>query len=76
MENFYCFVSGHSSLELMGIVISGMAGLKLGFALFSPGEMRRIDSLMLRATEGVKLLYGAATMTFLAAFIEDLTKAF
>jgi len=31
-ETFWSFVAGHSSLELLAIVLSGAAGLRLGLA--------------------------------------------
>ncbi|MDX1565168.1 MAG: stage II sporulation protein M [Phycisphaeraceae bacterium] len=69
-ENFWSFVSGHSSFELIGMLIAGMAGMKLGLAILKPGRMTRREALRVRGREGVRLLYGAATLTILAAFIE------
>ncbi|MCP3918544.1 MAG: stage II sporulation protein M [bacterium] len=69
-ENFYSFVAGHGSFELMAIIISGMAGLKIGLALVSPGRWTRAEALRVRGREGLHLLYGAALMTLTAAFIE------
>ena len=39
-QTFWSFVAGHSSLELLAIVLSGAAGLRLGMALVSPGGRR------------------------------------
>ena len=69
-ENFYPFVSGHASLELIGFVISGMAGLKLGLALLAPGRMTRAQSLRVNGREALGLVFGAALMIVSAAFIE------
>jgi uncharacterized membrane protein SpoIIM required for sporulation len=67
---FFSFVSGHSSLELIAIVISGAAGLKLGFALIAPQRLYRSQALIQAAQQSVVLLYGIILMFFLAAFTE------
>jgi uncharacterized membrane protein SpoIIM required for sporulation len=70
IETFWGFVAGHSAPELLGVVLSGMAGLKLGLALIAPGRLRRADALQQAALPAVRLLYGAAGLTFGAAFVE------
>lgn len=70
IETFWGFVAGHSAPELSGVVLSGMAGLKLGYALVAPGRLPRTAALKQAAIPAVKLLYGAAGLTFGAAFIE------
>jgi len=70
IETFWGFVAGHSALELVGVTLSGAAGLILGMALISPGRMSRATALRARAAVAARLLAGAAVMTFLAAFIE------
>ncbi len=67
---FWSFVSGHSALELMAIVISGAAGLRLGAAVIAPGAMSRKEALTAAARVAVRLMYGAACMFAIAAFIE------
>ena len=67
---FWSFVSGHSAMELIAIVISGAAGLKLGGALIAPGNMTRRAALVAAARGAIRLVYGAATMFLVAAFIE------
>lgn len=67
---FYPFVVGHSSFELLAIVLAGMGGLKLGLALVAPGRRRRSDALRLAGREAVTLIYGAAFLLLLAAFVE------
>ena len=69
-EPFWSFVSGHSAMELTAIVISGAAGLKLGAALVSPGLHSRGRALVEAARPAVRLVYGAALMFIIAAFIE------
>lgn len=70
LENFWAFTAGHGSFELMAIIISGMAGMKIGLAILAPGRLTRARALKERGREGVRLLYGAALMTTTAAFIE------
>jgi uncharacterized membrane protein SpoIIM required for sporulation len=69
-STFWPFVSGHSALELTAAVLSGAAGLRMGVGLLLPGRMKRLESLKAAARRGMRLLYGAAFMTFTAAFIE------
>jgi uncharacterized membrane protein SpoIIM required for sporulation len=68
--SFWSFVSGHSALELVAIAISGAAGLRLGAALVAPGDRSRKAALVDAAQPAVRLMYGAAAMFFLAAFVE------
>jgi len=69
-ENFYGFVATHSSWELLGMIISGMAGMLIGLALLKPGRRTRIGALAVAGKKSITLLIGAATMTFIAAFFE------
>ncbi|MDO5769334.1 MAG: stage II sporulation protein M, partial [Psychrobacter sp.] len=69
-ETFWTFVSGHGSFELTAAVISGAAGLRLAQSLFMPGNYRRLDAFKIAGKQSIELLIGAATMTFIAAFIE------
>lgn len=70
IDTFWGFVAGHSAFELTGAVLSGAAGLKIGYALIAPGTQSRLAALKEQARIAIGLLYGAATLTFLAAFIE------
>jgi uncharacterized membrane protein SpoIIM required for sporulation len=69
-ETFWSFVAGHSSFELLAIVLSGAAGLRLGMALIAPGNVTRKAALMAAAKPAVRMMYGAALMFFVAAFVE------
>jgi len=70
IETFWGFVSGHSAMELTAIIISGAAGLKLGAALIRPGQKSRLRALRDNANTALVMMYGAAAMFFMAAFIE------
>lgn len=69
-ETFWGFVAGHSAFELTALVISGMSGLLIGWALVKPGRFSRVDALKINAQIAVKLVIGAAIMTLAAAFVE------
>jgi uncharacterized membrane protein SpoIIM required for sporulation len=69
-ETFWSFVCGHGSFELTAIVISGGAGLKLGFALLAPGALTRRAALVVAAREAARIMYGVVIMLVIAAFIE------
>lgn len=72
---FYGFVSGHSSFELIGIVLSGSGGLRMGLALMHPGRRTRREALKDGARRGASLLFGAAILTFVAACFEGFWSA-
>jgi len=67
---FWSFVAGHSAMELIAIVLSGAAGLKLGAALIAPGNQTRKAALIDAARPAIRIMYGAALMFLIAAFIE------
>jgi uncharacterized membrane protein SpoIIM required for sporulation len=67
---FFQFVVGHGAFELTAISLCGMAGLMLGQALIAPGRLTRRDALAQAAHDAVKIVYGAAAMLLIAAFIE------
>ncbi|MGJ8676562.1 MAG: stage II sporulation protein M [Akkermansiaceae bacterium] len=74
-EAFYSFVAGHSSYELIAMVIAGMAGLRIGLGLLNPGRKTLARSLMDAGKRSLPLIFGAALMTFLAAAIEGFWSA-
>ncbi|BDU73437.1 stage II sporulation protein M [Mesoterricola silvestris] len=72
---FYGFVSGHSSFELLGAVLSGAGGLRMGLGLLRPGRRSRLEALREGARQGGSLLFGAALLTFIAACFEGFWSA-
>lgn len=70
VETFYTFVAGHGAFELTGIVLAGVAGLKLGWAVVAPGRTSRALALRRAASGAVRLIVGVAALLVLAAFIE------
>jgi len=67
---FWRFVVGHSAPELLAIVISGGAGMRLGFALIAPGQLGRVAALLAAGRIGARLILGVFVMLLAAAFIE------
>ena len=74
-QAFYTFVAGHSSFELIAMVIAGMAGLRIGLGLLHPGRKTRRRSLMDAGKKSLPLIFGAAGMTLIAAAIEGFWSA-
>ena len=74
-ESFWTFVAGHSSFELLGMVVAGMAGMRLGLAILRPGRLPRVRALVEASKEALPLIYGAALMTTLAAVVEGFWSA-
>jgi len=68
--NFTSFVVTHSAFELTAAVLSGAAGLRLGFSWLAPGRLTRLEALKSAARHAVVVLYGAVGMFFAAAAIE------
>ena len=67
---FWPFVIGHGAFELTAIVLSGAAGLKLGWALIAPGRLTRGEALLRAARKSVQLVGGVIVFLLIAAFIE------
>jgi uncharacterized membrane protein SpoIIM required for sporulation len=66
----YPFIIGHGALELTAIILAGAAGFRLGWALLSPGRLRRADALRVSARRALPLIYGSTAMLLGAAAIE------
>ena len=69
-RTFFSFIATHSAFELTAIVLSGAAGLQMGFALLAPGSLPRRTALVNAARHGVVVMYGVVAMLFIAAIIE------
>lgn len=67
---FWGFVAGHSAPELLGAGVAGAGGLLMGKALLIPRAKTRWDSLLSVTPDALRLVAGAAMMTFVAAIIE------
>ena len=74
-ESFWTFVAGHSSFELLGLVVAAMAGMRLGMGVLKPGRMSRGKAIAASAKQSLPLIFGAAGMTALAAVVEGFWSA-
>ncbi len=67
---FWSFVSGHAGPELLAMLLSGVAGLRLGWSLVAAGSYRRGTALRLAARRALPLVYGSVVLLVAAAGIE------
>jgi uncharacterized membrane protein SpoIIM required for sporulation len=75
LGNILAFTSGHSAWELTGIVLSGAAGLRMGWAVVETNGRTRVGSLRAAGPTLFRLIVGAAAMLFVAAAIEGFWSA-
>ncbi|MEZ4300153.1 MAG: stage II sporulation protein M [Polyangiaceae bacterium] len=68
--NILTFMCGHAPFELTAILISGAAGMRMGYALVATKGRTRIGSLRESAREIAALIMGAAVMLLIAAGLE------
>ena len=61
----------HGTLEISSIVIAGGAGITMGRGLIFPGTYTRMQSFMISARRGVKILIGIVPIIVFAAIIES-----
>lgn len=69
-STFYSFVIGHGSFELTALLLSGVAGMKLGLTVLAPGRRSRKRALVEEGKKAAAILYGFTGMLLIAAFLE------
>ena len=69
-KNLFTFMAGHGAFELTAIVLSGAAGIAMGYALVVTGPRTRWASLRAKSGDLFRMIMGAALMLLVAAFIE------
>lgn len=69
-ETFTAFVITHASFEVTGLLLSGVAGMRLGLSLIAPGRLTRRHAVFAAAKTIFPVIVGAALLTVLAAFVE------
>lgn len=69
-RNLLTFIVGHGAFELTAIVISGAAGMVMGYALVETDGLTRFGSLRRRARDLAQLIMGVAVMLAIAACLE------
>lgn len=70
VHQFWSFVITHSSVEITGLLLCGMSGIRLGLALIHPGRRTRAHALHETSQYMFPVIVGGSLMTFSAAFIE------
>ncbi len=69
-DRFVALVVPHGVLELSLIIVSVMAGLRIGWALIEPGNRTRTQSLTAEARPAVELVLGTMPWLVLAGLVE------
>ncbi|MES2148266.1 MAG: stage II sporulation protein M [Pseudomonadota bacterium] len=67
---FWSFVVTHSSFEITGLMLSALAGMRLGLSLIAPGRLARRHALQAASEAMYPVILGGALLTMLAAFFE------
>ncbi len=60
----------HGAFEIPAIILAAAAGITMGNGLLFPGTLTRLQSLIISAKRGVKMMIGIVPFILLAAFIE------
>lgn len=69
-EQIFSFVSTHGPWELTAIVISGAAGIQMGYALVSTKGRTRLGNLQAHGLELLRQISGAGVFLLIAALLE------
>jgi uncharacterized membrane protein SpoIIM required for sporulation len=69
-DKIWRFAISHSSFELTGLIICGVAGMRLGLGVLFPGQLPRGESIARAGKLALPIVLGGAAMVFLAAIIE------
>lgn len=69
-EPFVRLVAAHGALELSCIIVTGAAGLRMGWALTSPGNRSRGEALIAEARTAVEIVLGTAVWLAIAGLVE------
>ena len=67
---FFELVTAHGVLELSCIVVSGAAGLRLGWAIIDPGNRTRGEALREEARAAIEIVLGTAPWLVVAGLVE------
>jgi len=73
--SLYTFAASHGPFELTGLIICGVAGMRLGQAVLKPGRLSRGAALAEAGRRALPLIYGGALLIIFAAFIEGFWSA-
>jgi uncharacterized membrane protein SpoIIM required for sporulation len=67
---FFELVTAHGVLELSCVIVSSAAGIRMGWALVSPGHRRRGAALAAEARVAVEIVLGTAPWLVVAGLVE------
>jgi uncharacterized membrane protein SpoIIM required for sporulation len=67
---FYAWILPHGVPELTSIILAAAAGLRLGYALISPGRYGRGDALRAAAGRAVRMIVGIIPILVVAGLVE------
>jgi len=67
---FFELVTAHGILELSCIIVSGAAGLRLGWSIIDPGNRTRGDALRHEARAAIEIVLGTAPWLVVAGLVE------
>jgi uncharacterized membrane protein SpoIIM required for sporulation len=70
LQHLLIWLAPHGVTELSGLILSGAAGFRMGWALIAPGRRKRGDSLRAAGTDAVIVLCTAVCLMFMAAPVE------
>ena len=60
----------HGAFEIPAIILAAAAGITMGNGLLFPGTLTRMQSLIISAKRGIKMMIGIIPFILMAAFIE------
>jgi len=69
-DTFLVYVLPHGLLELTAIVVAGGAGIRVGWALFAPGDRTRTQALAAEGQRSVVVVTGVAVAFLGAGLVE------
>ncbi len=67
---FWGLITPHGLLEITSLLLAGAAGLRLGWAIISPGDRRRGDVLSEEGLRSVTVALGLVVTFAIAGFVE------
>lgn len=67
---FWGLILPHGLLEITAIIVAGGAGIKMGWALVSPGDRTRSDALTEEAQRAASIVIGLVIVFIIAGLIE------
>jgi uncharacterized membrane protein SpoIIM required for sporulation len=67
---FWSLIVPHGALEIPAIIVAGGAGLVLGRALISPGDMPRLEALRRASRPAIRMVLGAIPLFIIAGLVE------